>query len=260
MVQGVPELHHEIADALLPQAALVFHHATTLAAAVDMLDPQPALVERLVGALLLPGQRLTAGLLHRHADRHLGPWARQTAETLPQPTLGGSGRGRGLGHALSMGAAAVGVAQQEDAQQSVDQDPIFYRVVALLAAITRFLFNRGLGADEASCGPVMGTRGEAGAAPAAAPDCVKTSCVGRLSPGSRSRETCWLFGRGVRAWVVSTAHTATQPSWSRSGSTPPVLPSIPSGSLRPGSRPSPSRCVAASAPPRGHGRAGLGPG
>ena len=49
IVQGTAELHHEIADALLPQADPVFHHATTLDAAVDMLDPQPPLVEYLVG-------------------------------------------------------------------------------------------------------------------------------------------------------------------------------------------------------------------
>jgi len=46
-VQGTAELHHEIADALLPQADPVFHHTTTLDAAVDMLDPEPSLVERL---------------------------------------------------------------------------------------------------------------------------------------------------------------------------------------------------------------------
>jgi hypothetical protein len=49
IVQGTAELHHEITDALLPQADPIFHNATTLDAAVDMLDPQPPLVERLVG-------------------------------------------------------------------------------------------------------------------------------------------------------------------------------------------------------------------
>ena len=39
IVQGATELHHEITDALLPQADPVLHDATTLDAAVDMLDP-----------------------------------------------------------------------------------------------------------------------------------------------------------------------------------------------------------------------------
>ena len=63
VVQGTAEFHHQIADALLPQADPVFHDATALDTAVDMLDPQPPLVERLVGQLLLQGQ-----LLHRVAS------------------------------------------------------------------------------------------------------------------------------------------------------------------------------------------------
>src|SRR5258705_8585285 len=66
IVQGTAELHHEIADALLPQADPVFHNATTLDAAVDMLDPQPTLVERLIGQLLLQRELLATGLLRRH--------------------------------------------------------------------------------------------------------------------------------------------------------------------------------------------------
>ena len=53
IVQGTTELHHQIADALLPQADAVLHDASTLDTAVDMLDPEPPLVERLVRPLLL---------------------------------------------------------------------------------------------------------------------------------------------------------------------------------------------------------------
>ena len=60
-MQGTAEFHHEIADALLPQADAVFDNAATFDAAVDMLDPQPPLVERLVGQVLLQGQLPTAG-------------------------------------------------------------------------------------------------------------------------------------------------------------------------------------------------------
>ena len=45
--------------------------ATALHTAVDVLDAQPPLVERLVGQVLLQGQLPTAGLLRRHEDRHL---------------------------------------------------------------------------------------------------------------------------------------------------------------------------------------------
>jgi hypothetical protein len=41
-MQGTAELHYEIADTLLPQADPVFHNATALDAAVDMLDSAAA--------------------------------------------------------------------------------------------------------------------------------------------------------------------------------------------------------------------------
>ena len=45
-------------------------------------------------------------------------------------------------------------------EQGIDQQDIFYRVVFFLAAITRRLFSRVLGADDASFRPVMGKRGD----------------------------------------------------------------------------------------------------
>jgi hypothetical protein len=114
IVQGTAELHHEIAHARLPQADPVFHHATTLHAAVDMLDPQPPLVERLVGPLLLQGQHRTAWLLRRHEDRHLRERERQEAQILQQPTPSRERVGGGLSDAQIMDTTAVGVVQKED--------------------------------------------------------------------------------------------------------------------------------------------------
>src|SRR5215831_19375854 len=164
IVQGTAELHHEIADALLPQADPVFHNATMLHTAVAMLNPQSAMVERLVGQLLLQGQVLTAWLLRRHEDLHLRERERQEAQILQQPTPSREWGGGGLRDAQIMDTAAVGVAQKEDDEESIDEQDIFDRVVLFLAAITLFLFSRILGADDAPFRPVMGTRGEAGAA------------------------------------------------------------------------------------------------
>src|SRR5262245_30195650 len=63
-----------------------------------------------------------------------------------------------------MDPAAVGVAQKEDDEQGIDEQDIFHHVVFFLAAITGRLFRSVLGADDAPFGPVMGKRGEAGAA------------------------------------------------------------------------------------------------
>jgi len=48
-MQGTTEFHDLITDPLLPQTDAVFDDATALHTTVDMLDPQPPLVERLVG-------------------------------------------------------------------------------------------------------------------------------------------------------------------------------------------------------------------
>ena len=54
-----------------------------------MLDPEPTLVERLVGEMLLPCQLLAAGFLRRHKDVHLRQREGQEAQILPQPAPGG---------------------------------------------------------------------------------------------------------------------------------------------------------------------------
>jgi len=121
IVQCATELHHEIADARLPQADPVLHDATTLDAAVDMLNPESPLVERLVGQVLLQGQLPTAGLLRRHEDLHLWERERQEAQILQQPTPRREGVGRGLCNAQIMGTTAVGVAQEEDDEERIDE-------------------------------------------------------------------------------------------------------------------------------------------
>ena len=52
-MQGTADFHHDIADARLPEADPVFDNATALDTAIDMLDPQLTLVQRLVRKLLL---------------------------------------------------------------------------------------------------------------------------------------------------------------------------------------------------------------
>src|SRR5262249_5255640 len=53
VMQGTADLHHQIADTLLPQTDAVFHNAAALDTAIDVLDAPPTLVERLVRQVLL---------------------------------------------------------------------------------------------------------------------------------------------------------------------------------------------------------------
>ena len=79
-----------------------------------MLDPEPPLVEHLVGQVLLEAQLRTAGLLRRHEDHHLRERERQKAQILQQPTTSREWVGGGLNDAQIMNTAAVGLAQKED--------------------------------------------------------------------------------------------------------------------------------------------------
>ena len=155
-MQGTAEFHHEITDARLPQADAVFHNATPLDAAVDMLDAEPPLVERLVGEVLLQGQLPTAGLLRWHEDFHVGQRERQETQILQQSTPSREGVRSHLHNAQIMGPAAMGIAQKEDDKEGIDQQDIFDGVVFFLATITCFLFSSVLGADDAPFRPVMG--------------------------------------------------------------------------------------------------------
>jgi hypothetical protein len=82
VVQGTAAFHHDITDTLLPQTDAVCDNATALHAAVDMLDPPPAVVQGLVGEVLCHRQFLATGFFGRHADRHLGQREGQEAEIL----------------------------------------------------------------------------------------------------------------------------------------------------------------------------------
>ena len=81
-MQGTAEFHHEIADTVLPQSDPVFDDAAALDTPVDMLDPQPTLVQRLVGQLLLQRQLLAAGFLGRHEDLYVGQREGEEAQIL----------------------------------------------------------------------------------------------------------------------------------------------------------------------------------
>src|SRR5438132_3077971 len=135
-MEGTADLHHQIADARLPQADPVFHNATALDTTIDMLDPQPPLVEHLVGQVLLQGELRTAGLLRRHEDLYLREREGQKAQILQQPTPSREWVGGGLRDAQIMDPAAVGVAQKEDDEESIDEQDIFDGVVLFLATIT----------------------------------------------------------------------------------------------------------------------------
>jgi hypothetical protein len=195
-MQRTAKFHDQIADTLLPQAESVFDDATALHTAVDMLTPQPTLIQGLVGQLLFQRQLLATRFLRRHEDVHLGQREGQEAQILSQPTPSGQGIRRRLGDALLMDTAAVGLTQEEDGEWGIDQQDIFPRVILFLAAITVRLFSSILGAADAPFGAVMGKRGDTGAAAGAAAG--GSSSRGTATAAAALSETPSRCARAVR--------------------------------------------------------------
>jgi hypothetical protein len=97
-----------------------------------------------------------------------------------------------------MGTAAIGLAQKEDREEGIHEQDIFDRVVFLLPAITFLLFNRLLGADDASFRPVMGKRGEAGAAAGMGATGADSSFSGTTTVAAAASETPRRWARAAR--------------------------------------------------------------
>jgi len=164
-------------------------NATALDTAIDMLDPQPTLVQRLVRHVLLPREILAPWLLGRHEDLDLRERKREEAQILHQPAPRGQGIRRRVSNALVMEAASAGVAEAEDDEQGIDQQDIFDRMVLCLPTLTRRLCSRVLGADEAPFGAIMGTRGDAGAAAGPSTTGADSSASGVTTVAASASET-----------------------------------------------------------------------
>jgi hypothetical protein len=182
-----------------------------------MLDPQPPLVERLVGLLLLQTQLRTAWLLRRHEGLHLREGERQEAQLLQQPTASREWVGGGLRKTQIMDTAAVGVAQKEDDEECRDEQDIFDGVVLFLAAITHGVLRRGLGADDAPFGPVLGTRGAASAAAGMGATGAGTSSSATTTVAASASETPsrWAKADSERAGAAPRAQSAASSAGKR---------------------------------------------
>jgi hypothetical protein len=88
-----------------------------------------------------------------------------------------------------MHTAAIGIAQKEDREEGIDEQDIFDGVISFLTAITLFLFSSVLGADNPPFGPVMGKRGEAGAAAGMGATGAGSSSSGTTTVAASASET-----------------------------------------------------------------------
>ena len=92
----------------------IFHDATALDTAIDVLDADAAACNAPIGGFLRPRERPAPRLLGGHDDLDVVEREGQEAEILEQPAARGQRIWRGLGNPLVVSAARIGVAQEED--------------------------------------------------------------------------------------------------------------------------------------------------
>jgi hypothetical protein len=118
-----------------------------------------------------------------------------------------------------MDATAIRVAEKEDRERGIDQQHVLHRVVLFRAAITVRLRSSVLGADDAPFRPVMGKRGDAGAAVGPAATGAGSSTNGVItavtlaSTAPRRRAKAARERVGASPRVRSTASSAGKSTW-----------------------------------------------
>ena len=88
--------------------------------------------------------------------------------------------------------------EKEDREEGIHEQDVFDGVVLFLAAITFGLFRRVLGADDAPFRPVMGKRGEAGAAAGTRATRAGVSFSASTTVAASASETPSRWARAVR--------------------------------------------------------------
>jgi hypothetical protein len=162
-MQRTADFHDQVANTRLPQAVGIVDDATTLDTAIDVLDAHTTARDTPIGGFLGAREGAASRLPGRHNDLHLVQRKRQEAHSLEQPTSRRQGVRGGIGHAFVVGAARRGLTQKENREHGIDQQHVFDRMILFLAAITARLLSRIRGALDTPFGPIVTTRGEAGA-------------------------------------------------------------------------------------------------
>jgi hypothetical protein len=161
-MQRTTDFHEHVANPSFPYPDGLFEHAAALDTAVDVFDTHAPPSKLSIPRFLGPRQLAPAGLLGGLEDVHAVQCEGLKAHILPQLTPRRQGIGRGIGDALVMDTARMRLTQEEKAHGPIDQQQVFPRVPLFLAALTRFLFSRIVGARDGSLGAIMTKRGATG--------------------------------------------------------------------------------------------------
>jgi hypothetical protein len=152
---------HHVANAGLPHSDRLLEPTPAFDPAVDRLDayapPRQLPIPRFLGPRQLVPTRLLHGLEDGHAVQREGLKARSLPQLTPRRQRIRSGRGE----AGVMDTPRRRLAQAAEAQGALDQEQVFQQGPLCLAARTRFLGHRVVGARDGALGAVRTTRGAA---------------------------------------------------------------------------------------------------
>src|SRR3954454_23166992 len=103
-----------------------------------------------------------------------------------------------------MDTARMRLTQEEDVHGLIDQEQVFQHVPLVLAAITRFLCSRVVGARDGSLGAIMTTRGATGgeATCTSSAGGVSSDGAGTATPRRARRASTWRKGASPKVRKV----------------------------------------------------------
>ncbi len=160
-MQTTADCHHHVAHPCFPHPDRLCEHAAAFDTAVDMCDAHPSSSDLPIVRFLLWRQRFPAWLFRRLDDGHSFQREGLKAQVLQQVTPGRQRIRRGVGKAFVMDTALMGLTQEENAHSPIDQQKVLDHLPLFLAALTRLLCNRIVGARHGALGAVMTKRGAA---------------------------------------------------------------------------------------------------
>jgi hypothetical protein len=153
------DCHHPVATPGFPSPNGLFEPAAAVDAAVDMCDAYAPSSDLPMTRFLGAREHVSPWLLHRLNELYAVPRERLKAGVLHQLTPGWPWRGCAVGETLVMPTARMGLTQAQHPPGGIDQPEVLEHVPLLLAAITRVLCSRVVGARDGALGAIMTTRG-----------------------------------------------------------------------------------------------------
>jgi hypothetical protein len=203
-MQRTADFHHQIANSSFPHPNGLFEHAAAFDTAIDVFDAHAPPRDLPLPRFLRPRQLMPAGLFRWLNDGYTVQREGLKAQILEQLTPHGQRIRRRVGNPLVMHTARMRRTEEQDVRGPIDEQEVFQHVPPLLAAITRFLFSRIVGARDGSLGPVMTKRG-GGLGTTAGTASVDKASPGRAGPVTLScsrRASTWRQGASPKVRSV----------------------------------------------------------